>query len=98
MITIHLIDDMNIMIFKDIRRRHEIFSNSEVFIDDQVKLLFLESIVEYNQHMSESDENAQQRSYYCLACKSQLSTLKRRRPLAEIEGNSTKRRRASQTM
>lgn len=35
---------------------------------------------------------------YCLACKSQLPTLKRRRPLEEIDEICTKRRRASQTM
>jgi hypothetical protein len=34
---------------------------------------------------------------YCLACKSQLSKLKRRRLLEEIEGNCIKRSRASQT-
>ena len=35
---------------------------------------------------------------YCLPCKRQQSELKRRRPLEEIEGNCTKRQRASQTM
>jgi hypothetical protein len=35
---------------------------------------------------------------YCLFCKSQLPTLKRRRALAEIDGNCTKRQRASQIM
>ena len=34
---------------------------------------------------------------YCLACKRQVPRLKRRRPLAEIDENCTKRRRASQT-
>jgi hypothetical protein len=53
------------MIYKDIRRRHGISPNSEVIIDDQAKLPFPEPIVEYNQHMSGSDGNAQQRSYYC---------------------------------
>jgi hypothetical protein len=187
MTTIHTIDDMETMVYKDIRRRHGIPPNSEVIIDDQVKLPFPGPIVEYNQHMGGSDGNAQQRSYYCpersdrrywwplfifilkgavlnafklwkilypdstlshlefqrqivkellsnqagilrkksshisiisdqnevvesckwehlhkrtycLACKSQLPNLKRRRPLAEMEGNCTKRRRATQTI
>jgi hypothetical protein len=42
------------------------------------------------EHLSKKD--------YCLACKSQLPKLKRRRSLAEMDGNRIKRRRASQTV
>jgi hypothetical protein len=34
MIIIHTINDLKIMIHKNIRRRHEILSNLEVIIDD----------------------------------------------------------------
>ncbi len=60
MITVHTIDEMKTMIYSDARRRKNVL---ESVISDE-KLSFSASIVEYNRFMSESNENAQQRSYY----------------------------------
>ncbi len=60
MINIHTIDEMKKMTYKDAKRRNEIFKS--VVCDE--KISFPASIVEYNRHISESDENAQQRAYY----------------------------------
>ncbi len=57
MIIMHTIDEMKKKTYKNSERRHEIFKSDE-------KLSFSTSIVEYNLHMSESDENVQQRLYY----------------------------------
>jgi hypothetical protein len=59
MITMHIINEMMKITYKSLERRHEIFKKS----DDEM-ISFSISIVEYNTHMNESDENAQQRSYY----------------------------------
>ncbi len=60
MITMHTINEMKTMIYNDARRRKNVL---ESVISDE-KLSFSISIVEYNRFMSESNENAQQRSYY----------------------------------
>ncbi len=60
MIIIHIIDEMKKMIYKDAKCRNEVLKS--VICDE--KLSFSISIVEYNQHMSESNENVQQRAYY----------------------------------
>jgi hypothetical protein len=60
MIIIHTIDEMKKMIYRDAKCRNEVLKS---MICDE-KLSFSTSIVEYNQHMSESNENAQQRTYY----------------------------------
>jgi hypothetical protein len=60
MIIIHIVDEMKKMIYRDAKCRNEVFKS--VICDE--KLSFSTSIVEYNQHMSESNENAQQRAYY----------------------------------
>jgi hypothetical protein len=56
----HTIDEMKEMTLKNSERRHEILESAK----SDEKLSFSTAIVEYNTHMSESDENAQQRSYY----------------------------------
>jgi hypothetical protein len=61
MITMHTIDKMKEMTYKNSERRHEIFKSA---LSKDEKLSFSTSIVEYNTHMRGSDENAQQRSYY----------------------------------
>jgi hypothetical protein len=48
------------MIFKNVKRRNEMLKS--VICDE--KLSFSMSIVEYNRHISESNENVQQRAYY----------------------------------
>jgi hypothetical protein len=60
MIIMHTIDEMKKITLKNSERRHGILES--VKIDE--KLPFSISIVEYNTHMSGSDGNAQQRSYY----------------------------------
>ncbi len=61
----HTIDEMKEMTYKNSERRHEIFKAAlSKSAKDEEKLSFSTSIVEYNTHMRESDENAQQRSYY----------------------------------
>ncbi len=60
MIIMHIINETKKIIYKNLEKRHEILES--VKVDE--KLSFLISIVEYNTHMSESDENVQQRSYY----------------------------------
>jgi hypothetical protein len=60
MIIIHIIDEMKKMTYKNAKRRNEILKS--VVCDE--KISFSTSIVEYNRHMSESNENAQQRAYY----------------------------------
>jgi hypothetical protein len=60
MIIAHTIDEMKTMIYFDAKRRNKIFKS--VIYDE--KLSFSISIVEYNRHMSESNENVQQRAYY----------------------------------
>jgi hypothetical protein len=69
MSTIHTIEKMKIDSYKNARRRHEISADFTVIVeeDEEEKLSFSLFVVEYNQHMSESDENAQQRSYYSSA-------------------------------
>ncbi len=51
---------MRMIVYKETNRRKKM---SKSIICDE-KLSFLISIVEYNRHMSESNENAQQRAYY----------------------------------
>jgi hypothetical protein len=60
MIIIHIIDEMKTMIYSDAKRRKDVFKS--IICDE--KISFSASIVEYNRHMSESNENAQQRAYY----------------------------------
>ncbi len=61
----HTIDEMKEMTYKSFERRHEIFKSAlSKSAKDEEKLSFSISIVEYNTHIRESDENAQQRSYY----------------------------------
>jgi hypothetical protein len=60
MSTVHTVDEMKKMIFKDAKRRNEV--PKSVIWDE--KLPFPAPIVEYNQHMGESNGNAQQRAYY----------------------------------
>jgi hypothetical protein len=60
MIIMHIIDEMRDITWKNPEKRHEIFKS----VKSSEKLSFSISIVEYNTHMSESNENAQQRSYY----------------------------------
>ncbi len=60
MIIIHIIDEMKKMTYKDAKRRNNILKS--IVCDE--KISFSISIVEYNRHMNESDENAQQRAYY----------------------------------
>jgi hypothetical protein len=55
----HTINEMKEMTYKNSKRRHEIFKSAK-----DEKLSFSISIVEYNIHMKELDENAQQKSYY----------------------------------
>jgi hypothetical protein len=62
MITFHIIDEMKTMIYSHENRRKDVLKS--VICDE--KLSVSTSIVEYNRHMSESNENAQQRSYYSL--------------------------------
>jgi hypothetical protein len=62
MITFHIIDEMKTMIYSHENRRKDVLKS---MICDE-KLSFSTSIVEYNRHMSKSNENAQQRSYYSL--------------------------------
>jgi hypothetical protein len=68
MIIMHTINDLKKMTYKNVEKRHEIFNvvnrNSAILIDETWKISFSISIVEYNTHMKESDENAQQRIYY----------------------------------
>jgi hypothetical protein len=60
MIIIYIIDEMKIMIYKDAKCRNEMFKS--VICDEKLSCSI--SIVEYNQHMNKSNENAQQRAYY----------------------------------
>jgi hypothetical protein len=60
MIIIHIIDEIKKMTYKNAKRRNEIFKS--IVCDE--KISFSTLIVEYNRHMTESDENAQQRAYY----------------------------------
>jgi hypothetical protein len=60
MITFHIIDEMKTIVYRDANCRKEVLKS--VICDE--KLSFSISIVEYNRHMSESNENAQQRAYY----------------------------------
>jgi hypothetical protein len=60
MITFHTVDEMKTMIYNHENRRKNVFKS---MICDE-KFSFSTSIVEYNRHMSESNENAQQRLYY----------------------------------
>ncbi len=60
MIIMHIIDEIKKIIYKNFEKRHEIFES--VKVDE--KLSFSILIVKYNTHISESDKNAQQRSYY----------------------------------
>ncbi len=62
MITFHIVDEMKTMIYNHENRRKNVLKS--VIYDE--KLSFSTSIVEYNRHMNESNENAQQRSYYSL--------------------------------
>ena len=65
MTTIHTIEEMETIIYKNARRRHGIPTDCRVIVDEEEKLSFPMPIVEYKQHMGGSDGNAQQRSYYC---------------------------------
>ncbi len=56
----HSIDEMKIVVYKNVRCRNEVLKS--VIRDG--KLTFPAPIVEYNQHMRGSNENAQQRAYY----------------------------------
>ncbi len=58
MIIIHIIDEMKKMTYKNAKRRNDI--SKSVLCDE--KISFSISIVEYNRHMNESNENAQQRA------------------------------------
>jgi hypothetical protein len=62
MIIMHTIYDLKKMTYKNAEKRHEIFNvvnrNSAILIDETWKISFSISIVEYNIHMRESDENA----------------------------------------
>jgi hypothetical protein len=60
MATIHTIDEMKKVMYKNAKFRNEV--PKSVICDE--KLPFPAPIVEYNQHMSGSDGNAQQRAYY----------------------------------
>ncbi len=60
MIIVHIIDQMKTIVYKKTNRQKKV--SKSVICDE--KLSFSISIVEYNRHMSESDENAQQRAYY----------------------------------
>ncbi len=60
MIIVYTINKIKTMIYFNVKRRNEIFKS---MICDE-KLSFSTSIVEYNRHMNESNENAQQRTYY----------------------------------
>lgn len=66
MTTVHTVDEMKVSVLKDAKRRRGISTAAIPHVDeDEVsKLLFPAPIVEYNIHMGESDENAQQRAYY----------------------------------
>ncbi len=56
----HTINEMKEMTFKNSKKRHEILESAK----SDEKLSFSIAIVEYNIYMNESDENAQQKSYY----------------------------------
>jgi hypothetical protein len=60
MIIIYTVDEMKKMIYRNAKCRNKVLKS---MICDE-KFSFLISIVEYNQHMRESNENAQQRAYY----------------------------------
>jgi dolichyl-phosphate-mannose--protein O-mannosyl transferase len=61
----HTIDEMKDVTYKNFERRHEISQSAiSKSAKDEKKLSFSISIVEYNTHMNESNENAQQKSYY----------------------------------
>jgi hypothetical protein len=60
MIIVHIIDEMKTMIYNDAKRRKDVFKS--IICDE--KISFSALIIEYNRHMSESNENAQQRTYY----------------------------------
>ncbi len=60
MIIIYTVEKMKKMIYKNAKCRNEMLKS---MIYDE-KLSFSISIVEYNQHINESNENAQQRAYY----------------------------------
>ena len=64
MTTMHTIDEMKEMGYKNPTRRHEVLKSAVCLISEALKLPFPKPIVEYNLHMRGSDENAQQRSYY----------------------------------
>jgi hypothetical protein len=64
MIIIHTIDEMKEIIYNDSKRRHEVLKSVICIIDEESKLSFSISIVEYNHYMRDSNKNAQQRSYY----------------------------------
>jgi hypothetical protein len=53
MIIIHIVDEMKKIIYKNAKCRNKVFK----LIICNEKLLFSISIVENNQHMSESNEN-----------------------------------------
>jgi hypothetical protein len=62
MITMHIINDLKKMTYKNAERRHEIFNNVvnfAILIDQTFKISFSISIVEYNIHIRKSNENAQ---------------------------------------
>jgi hypothetical protein len=66
MTTMHTIDDLKKVTYKNAERRHGIFNaaNPAILIDETLKIPFPTPIVEYNTHMRGSDGNAQQRAYY----------------------------------
>ncbi len=60
MIIVYIMNQMKTIVYKKTNRRKKV---SKSIICDE-KLSFSISIVEYNRHMSESNENVQQRAYY----------------------------------
>lgn len=62
MTTVHTIDEMKEMINKSQQRHHSV--SKSILIEDAFKLPFPLSIVKYNAHMKESDDNAQQWFHY----------------------------------
>jgi hypothetical protein len=60
MTTMHTIDEMQTLIYKDAKRRNGV---PKSVVSDE-KIPFPAPIVEYNHYMGGSDGNAQQRSYY----------------------------------
>ena len=60
----HTVNEMKAVVYKSHQQRHEISKSIICLIDETLQLLFPKAIDDYNLHMKESNNNAQQRFYY----------------------------------